>query len=77
MVWFIVIAVAGWAVGYLTAKLLPCRAGTLRVDRSDPSEPAYLFLELSTDGMRRIQSHRTVTLTVRREDYLPRNEHPL
>ncbi len=77
MVWFILIAVAGWVGGYLTAKLLQCRAGTLRVDRSDPSEPAYLFLELSPDGMRRIQSHRTVTLAVRREDYLPRNEHPL
>lgn len=75
MVWIVVAGIAGTLVGYLTARVLQGRhrVGTLRVDRSDSAESPYLFLELDADGMRRIQAHRTVTLDVRTENYLPRN----
>lgn len=75
MVWVIAAGLVGVGIGYLLAKarMTSARVGTLRVDRSDPTESPYLFLELDPDGMRCIQSRRTVTLAVRTDNYLPRN----
>lgn len=46
--------------------------GTLRVDRSDPDEAPYLFLELEQDGMDKIHKNKTVTFNVDLNSYLPR-----
>lgn len=47
--------------------------GTLRLDNSIPDEPPYLFLELDPNGMSKINEHKTITLRVRTDNYLPRN----
>lgn len=44
--------------------------GDLRIDRSDPTSEPFLFLELSTD-VRTISGMKTVTLSVRNENFLP------
>lgn len=46
--------------------------GTLRVDRSDPDEQPYLFLELKNEGYANLQTQQYVTFQVLRENYLPR-----
>ena len=47
--------------------------GTLRVDRSDPEEAPYLFLELEQDGMDQIHKAKTVVFKVDLRSYLARN----
>ncbi len=47
--------------------------GTLRVDRSDPEEAPYLFLELEQDGMDKIHKAKTVVFKVDLRSYLARN----
>lgn len=47
--------------------------GTLRVDRSDPDEAPYLFLELEQDGMTKIHQNKTVLFKVDLNSYLTRN----
>lgn len=47
--------------------------GTLRVDRSDPEEAPYLFLELERDGMDKIHKAKTVVFKVDLSSYLARN----
>ena len=46
--------------------------GTLRVDRSDPTEAPYLFLELEYGGMEKIHKSKTVLFKVDLGSYLPR-----
>lgn len=46
--------------------------GTLREDRSDPTEAPFLFLELETDGVSKIHKNKSVVLKVKIEDYIPR-----
>lgn len=43
--------------------------GTLRVDRSDPDEAPYLFLELAKD-VRTVSGKRYVIFKVRNENYI-------
>jgi hypothetical protein len=43
--------------------------GTLRIDRSDPSEPPYIFLELAK-GVGDISTKKNVILRVRNENYI-------
>lgn len=43
--------------------------GTLRIDRSDPDDSPYLFLELSTDP-RELMKKDVVTLKVSTENYI-------
>ena len=47
--------------------------GTLRVDRSDPEEAPYLFLELERDGMDKIHKAKAVVFKVDLSSYLARN----
>ena len=70
-----VIGVIGVLFGFIFAVLLQKRKkiGTLRMDRSDPNEAPYLFLELDPDGMKKINRFKTVVLRVRLENYIPRN----
>ena len=48
--------------------------GTLRLDRSDPDEPPYLFLELDRGGMETIHRKKTVQLRVNLKDYIGARE---
>lgn len=74
-VWMIIGLLVGFVCGYGISVHLQAKtfAGTLRMDRSDPTEAPYLFLELDPDGMRKINRFKTVVLRVRLENYIPRN----
>lgn len=67
--------VIGVFIGFIFSSLLRKRKqiGTLRMDRSDPNEAPYLFLELDPDGMKKINRFKNVVLRVRLENYIPRN----
>lgn len=70
--WILIALVLGILVGiaasaaFFHAKTI----GSLRVDRSDPSEPPYLFLEVekNPDALKHGQ---VVVLRVRRENFVP------
>lgn len=69
--WIAISFVMGLLVG-----IVVCRAynsnqsvGNLRIDHSDPSEPPYLFLELS-DGVHTIINKKTVCFKVRHENFV-------
>ena len=49
--------------------------GTLREDRSEPTEP-YYFLEIPRGGMRRLSGLKHVILNVKRENYLKQTAMP-
>ena len=75
MMIYVMCGVIGVLFGFIFAVLLQKRKkiGTLRMDRSDPNEAPYLFLELDPDGMGKINRFKTVVLRVRLENYIPRN----
>ena len=75
MMIYVMCGVIGVLFGFIFAVLLQKRKkiGTLRMDRSDPNEAPYLFLELDPDGMGKINRVKTVVLRVRLENYIPRN----
>ena len=75
MMFCVVCGVIGVLFGFIFAVLLQKRKkiGALRMDRSDPNEAPYLFLELDPDGMKKINRFKTVVLRVRLENYIPRN----
>ena len=75
MMIYVMCGVIGVLFGFIFAVLLQKRKkiGTLRMDRSDPTEAPYLFLELDPDGMRKINRFKTVVLRVKLENYIPRN----
>lgn len=70
------------AVGLFTGAALCCFvmymalkkriAGTLRVDRSEPDEAPYLFLEVEHNGMEKIHKKKMVIFKVDLSSYLPR-----
>ena len=68
-----------WLIGFLLgvclAKITNRKRtiGTLRMDRSDPDEAPYLFLELSRDGMREIEKGGIVSFKVDLKNYGARN----
>lgn len=59
-------------VGFLLGAIVfrPRPVGNLRIDRSDPADPPYLFLELSSD-VGRFLHKKYVVLRVRAENFLP------
>lgn len=59
---------AGIAIGLAVRYEHP--VGDLRVDRSDPSSPPYLFLELDTD-VYSIMHRKQVLLRVKLKDFIP------
>lgn len=75
MMFCVVCGVIGVLFGFIFAVLLQKRKkiGALRMDRSDPNEAPYLFLELDPNGMEKINRFKTVMLRVRLENYIPRN----
>lgn len=74
VVWLVVLTImVSMLATILISKNLEQRKqiGNLRVDRSDPTESPYLFLELTSDGMTKIRKYRTVNMKVRIENYIP------
>lgn len=69
---------AAFAVGFVVGGMLTCVifsrfiVGILRVDRSDPSENPYLFLELKQD-VNYISSKDYVILKVVDKNYISRD----
>lgn len=59
-------------LGFVIAKMYKQEkpAGTLRIDRSDPEDGPYLFLELATDP-RVLMAKKIVTFDVSTESYIP------
>lgn len=51
--------------------------GFLRIDDSDPDSGPYLFLELSNKDAGKIEKKRQICLRIKRENYLPQEEHGL
>ncbi len=62
--------IIGLVVGTLIFRRRYIPVGDLRIDRSDPTSEPFLFLELGTD-VRTISGMKTVTLSVRNENFLP------
>lgn len=73
------IYVLSWLIGFLLGVCLTKitnrkrSIGTLRMDRSDPDEAPYLFLELDRGGMREIEKGKTVSFKVDLKSYDARN----
>lgn len=68
---FVLMFIAGVLVG-AGIMMMTYRAyyvGTLRIDRSDPSEPPYMFLELDK-GVGDISRKKNVILKVKNENYI-------
>ena len=69
--WIVLALIGGILVG-VAASAVYFRArtiGLLRVDRSDPSEPPYLFLEVEKNPDA-LQHGRLVVLRIRKENLL-------
>ncbi len=68
---FVLVGLVCLIVGILIGRALfrPKTFGNLRVDRSDPTDAPYLFLELSTD-VANVVHQKYVTFMVRAEDFL-------
>lgn len=64
----IITLIVGFLLGAAVFHRRPM--GNLRIDRSDPTDPPYLFLELSSD-VGRFLHKKYVVLRVRAENFLP------
>ncbi len=64
----IITLIVGFLLGAAVFHRRP--VGNLRIDRSDPTDPPYLFLELSSD-VGRFLHKKYVVLRVRAENFLP------
>lgn len=68
---FVLIFIVGFLIG-TGVVLIAYRTysvGALRIDRSDPSEPPYIFLELDK-GVGDISRKKNVILKVKNENYI-------
>lgn len=61
----------GFVVGFVAACIgvLGLKIGTLRIDRSDPSDNPYMFLEI-TKGVGDISNRKYVLLDVQNANYI-------
>ena len=71
MIWIILAFLVGIGIGLLFSKAWTDKnvIGNLRIDRSDPTEDPYLFLELF-NGVHTFSAKKTVHLKVRAENYV-------
>ena len=51
----------------------PKQIGSLRIDRSDPDDGPYLFLELEPGGIYKLQHSKYILLKVEERDYISRD----
>lgn len=67
---FLAVMALGILAGFLISKGLYERrnVGTLRIDRSDPDDGAYFFLEVT--NLKRIQNGKLITMRVKEENYI-------
>lgn len=72
---FIVIFIIGIVIGNIvgTLKAKAMTVGRLRIDHSEPDEPAKMFLELKGVTPEMIASNKFVKFEVINESYLSRN----
>lgn len=63
------IILGGGITAFIFLKLFPA-VGCLREDRSDPTAPPYLFLELRPDGYEKIHKKQQIRLKIRLENYI-------
>lgn len=65
--------IIGIVVGFISAALIFRKktAGTLRVDKSDPDDNPYLFLELTKD-IDFVYRNKYVIFEVNTQNYIPR-----
>lgn len=76
--WMMIGWIVGIIVGFGISWFMAWRhdkklcVGTLRVDRSDPDEAPYLFLELKQDEMDKIHKSKIMIFNVDLNGYLPR-----
>lgn len=65
----------GIVIGLLVAHYVfrPKQIGSLRIDRSDPDDGPYLFLELEPGGIYKLQHSKYVLLKVEERDYISRD----
>lgn len=70
-----IVLVIGILIGFFGRELLvkPKTIGVLRVDRSDPDDGPYLFLEMKQTAMNEIQHSKYVMLEVNLKDYISRD----
>ena len=76
MVSLIFAFLSGMFAGIFTAYALLQKefhksVGTLLIDRSDPDENPYMFLELPEENLAAITESKSVELTIRTENYIP------
>lgn len=67
----LIAVVIGFAVGFVFACLgvLGLKIGTLRIDRSDPDEEPYMFLEINK-GVGDISNRKYVLMEVSNENFI-------
>ena len=67
----LLVAILGFVLGFACASLgvLSLKVGTLRIDRSDPNEAPYMFLEISKD-VGDISGRKMVLMDVSNENYI-------
>ena len=67
----VIIFIVGFALGFVGAcfGVLSLKIGTLRIDRSDPTEAPYMFLEVSKD-VGDISNRKYVLLDVSNKNYI-------
>ena len=69
----VILIIAGIAIGLIISAIRNeiRYVGSLRIDKSDPTENPYLFLEID-EGVRDISNRKYIILRVKREDFIPR-----
>ena len=69
----ILLIIAGIVIGLIISAIRNefRYVGSLRIDKSDPTENPYLFLEIDK-GIGDISNRKYITLKVKREDFIPR-----
>ena len=69
----VILIIAGIAIGLIIAAIRNefRYVGSLRIDKSDPTENPYLFLEID-DSVGNISNRKYIILRVKREDFIPR-----
>lgn len=68
----IILILAGVVAGLLISGIInkTRSVGTLRIDKSDPSDAPYMFLEIKK-GVGDISRKKSVVLQVKQEDFIP------
>lgn len=69
----VILIIAGIAIGLIISAIRNefRYVGSLRIDKSDPIENPYLFLEID-DSVEDISNRKYIILRVKREDFIPR-----